>query len=222
MQALRRMPTEQPAIRTAFDPTSRFATGLPDPSARLAGYPDYNFVGGHNDPERIPIEGLIAAIASVLRREESRLAMYNLGQGPQGFVGLREFVADKLNRHRGMNISRDEVLITTGSGQSIDIVSRLFVDAGDTLILEEFCHAGAIRRFKEIGANIVGIPLDQDGMQMAALASALEQLRQNRVAPKYIYTIPTIQNPSGSIVPLERRRQMLAPAREYDVPIFRG
>jgi 2-aminoadipate transaminase len=207
-------------MSAAFDLTSRFATGLPDPSPRFAGYPDYNFIGGHNEPERIPIEGLIEASASVLRREGSRLAMYNLGQGPQGFVDLREFVADKLNRHRGMKISRDEVLITSGSGQGIDIVSRMFVDPGDTVILEEFCYAGAIRRFKAIGANIVGVPLDQDGMEMAALAATLEQLKQNGVTPKYIYTIPTIQNPSGSIMPFERRRQLLALARQYDVPIF--
>ena len=79
--------------------------------------------------------------------------MYNLAQGPQGFTGLREFVADKLNRHRGMKITRDEVLITTGSGQGIDIVSRMFVNPGDTVILEEFCYAGAINRFKRVGAE---------------------------------------------------------------------
>ena len=102
-------------MSAAFDLTSRFATGLPAPSPRFGGFPKYNFVGGHNDPERIPVEGLIEATASVLRREGSKLAMYNLGEGPQGFTGLREFVADKLNRHRGMKIGRDEVLITTGS-----------------------------------------------------------------------------------------------------------
>jgi 2-aminoadipate transaminase len=91
---------------------------------------------------------------------------------------------------------------------------------GDTVILDEFCYAGAIRRFKGIGANIIGISLDQDGMQMEVLASTLEQLRRKGVTQKYIYTIPTIQNPSGSIMPLERRRQMLALARQYGVLIF--
>jgi 2-aminoadipate transaminase len=156
----------------------------------------------------------------VLRREGSKLAMYNLGEGPQGFTGLREFVADKLNRHRGMKIGRDEVLITTGSGQGIDIVSRMFVNPGDTVILEEFCYAGAINRFKRDGAEIIGIPLDEDGMRTDVLASTLEGLKQKGVTPKYIYTIPTIQNPSGSILPLERREQMLALARQYGVPIF--
>ena len=207
-------------MSAAFDLTSRFAKGLPEPSPRFGGFPKYNFVGGHNDPERIPIEGLIEATASVLRREGSKLAMYNLAQGPQGFVGLREMVADKLNRHRGMKISRDEVLVTTGSGQGIDIISRMFVDPGDTVILEEFCYAGAINRFRRVGAEIIGIPLDEDGMRLDVLASTLEGLKQKGVTPKYIYTIPTIQNPTGSIMPLERRQQLLALANQYGVPIF--
>src|SRR5690349_3871401 len=127
-------PLEETIMSAAFDLTSRLAKGLPDPAPRFPGFPKYNFVGGHNDPERIPIEGLIEATASVLRRDGGRLAMYNLGQGPQGYPGLRETVADKLNRHRGMKITRDEVLVTTGSGQGIDIVSRMFINKGDTVI----------------------------------------------------------------------------------------
>jgi 2-aminoadipate transaminase len=204
----------------AFDITSCFADGLPDPAPRFGGFPKYNFIGGHNDPVHIPIEGLIEATASVLRRDGSTLAMYNLGLGPQGYPGLREFVADKLKRHRGVNATRDDVLITTGSGQGIDIVSRLFINPGDTVILEEFCYAGAINRFKKVGANIVGVPLDEDGMRMDVLASTLEGLKQKGVTPKYIYTIPTIQNPSGSILPLERRHQLIALSKQYGVPIF--
>lgn len=207
-------------MSAAFDLTSRFAKGLPDSAPRFPGFPKYNFVGGHNDPERIPIEGLIEATASVLRRDGGRLAMYNLGLGPQGYPGLRETVADKLNRHRGMKITRDEVLVTTGSGQGIDMVSRMFINKGDTIILEEFCYAGAINRFKRDGANIVGIPVDEDGMRMDVLQSTLEGLKQKGVTPAFIYTIPTIQNPSGSILPLERRQQMLALARQFGVPIF--
>ena len=133
---------------SAFDITSCFAKGLPEPSPRFGGFPKYNFVGGHNDPTRIPIEGLIDAAASVLRREGSKLAMYNLAQGPQGYLGLREFVADKLKRHRGIAASRDDIMILTGSGQGIEIISRMFVSPGDTVILEEFCYGGAITRFR--------------------------------------------------------------------------
>ena len=148
-----------------FDITHRFAKGLAEPAAKFTGFPPFNFVGGHNDPTLIPIEGLIEATAAVLRREGQKLAMYNLAQGPQGFVGLRDFIAVKSKQRRGIGCSPDDVLITTGSGQGIDIVSKLLIESGDTVLLEEFCYAGAINRFKKLGARIVGLPLDEDGIR---------------------------------------------------------
>ena len=90
-----------------------FSTGLPDPAPKWAPFPKYYFIGGNNDPEQIPVEGLIDAAASVLRREGSKLAIYNLGLGPQGFRGLRQFVADKSERQRGIKAPIDDILITT-------------------------------------------------------------------------------------------------------------
>jgi 2-aminoadipate transaminase len=204
----------------AFDLTRLFGTGLPDPSPRFTGFPTFNFIGGHNDPEQIPIDGLIEAAASVLRREGSSLAMYNLGMGPQGYPGLRTFLADKLKRHRGMDCGRDDILITSGSGQGIDMVSRLLVDPGETVILEEACYAGAINRFKRIGAKVVGAPLDAHGLRIDALADLLDGMKAQGVTPKCIYTIPTIQNPTGSILPLERRKALLELARARNIAIF--
>ncbi|MCL2427671.1 MAG: PLP-dependent aminotransferase family protein [Alphaproteobacteria bacterium] len=197
-----------------------FVRDVPDPSPRFAGFAKYNFIGGHNDQAKIPIEGLIDATASVLRRDGRTLALYNLGHGPQGYAGLRAFVAEKLSRYRGIACSAEAVLITTGSGQGIDIVSRLLIAPGDTVILEEFCYAGAINRFAKLGATIVGTPLDEDGIKIDALRARLAEMKAQGVRPKFIYTIPTIQNPTGSILPLERRHALLALAREYDVPIF--
>ncbi|HEY6431128.1 MAG TPA: PLP-dependent aminotransferase family protein [Acetobacteraceae bacterium] len=203
-----------------FDITSRLASGLAEPAGKFAGFPQYNFVGGHNDPTLIPIEGLIEATASVLRREGQKLAMYNLGQGPQGFPGLREFVARKAHERRGVACSADDVLITTGSGQGIDVVSRLLIRPGDTVLLEEFCYAGAINRFKKLGAKLVALPLDEDGIRIDALGRILEELKGKGVTPAFLYTIPTIQNPTGSILPLERRRELLKLTRQYGVPVF--
>ncbi len=203
-----------------FDITSRLVNGLAEPAAKFTGFPQFNFVGGHNDPTLVPIEGLIAATASVLRREGQKLAMYNLAQGPQGFIGLREFVAGKAKERRDINASPDDVLITVGSGQGIDIISKLLIEPGDTVLLEEFCYAGAINRFKKLGAKLVGMPLDEDGIRMDALAAILEELKGQGTTPKFIYTIPTIQNPTGSILPLERRQELLRLARQYSVPVF--
>lgn len=207
-------------MATPFDLTQLFGTGLPAPSPPFTGFPAYNFIGGHNDPEQIPVEGLIEAAASVLRREGASLAMYNLGKGPQGYPGLRAFLADKLQRHRGMRCGADDILITSGSGQGIDLVSRLLVDPGETVILEEACYAGAINRFKRIGATVVGAPLDAHGLRIDALSNLLDALKAKGVTPKCIYTIPTIQNPTGSILPLERRKALLTLARERNIAVF--
>jgi 2-aminoadipate transaminase len=146
--------------------------------------------------------------------------MYNLGKGPMGYAPLRAFVADKLTRHRGVTASADDVLITTGSGQGIDLVTRLLIEPGDTVIAEEFCYAGALNRFRNLGATIVPCPLDEHGMQMDALAGILADLKSRGIVPKFLYTIPTIQNPTGSILPLDRRQRLLALARQYGMPIF--
>ncbi len=206
--------------QTAFDLTRRFVPGLPAAAPRWTGFPRYNFVGGHNDPERIPVEALADAAAAVLRREGASLAMYNLAHGPQGYPGLRRFLSDKLARHRGIDCTPDDVLITSGSGQGIDLVTRLLVAPGDTVIAEEYCYAGAINRFRALGAKVVGAKLDADGIDIDALEAQLDRLARDGAMPKLIYTIPTIQNPTGSIMPLERRRALLALARRHGVPVF--
>ncbi|HEY0419791.1 MAG TPA: PLP-dependent aminotransferase family protein, partial [Acetobacteraceae bacterium] len=198
----------------------RFAADLPDPAPRWGGFPPFNFIGGHNDPGQIPVEALAAAATSVLRREGAKLAMYNLSHGPMGYPGLRQFVAGKLARHRGMSVGADDVLITSGSGQGIDLVCRVLLSPGDTVLIEEFCYAGAISKFRKMGMNVVGMPLDEDGIRMDALAELLARLKAEGKTPKFIYTIPTIQNPTGSILPLDRRHRLIALAAEHGVPIF--
>ena len=203
-----------------FDYGKLFSDGLPDPAAKWAPFPPYYFVGGNNDPEEIPIEGLIEAAASVLRREGSKLAIYNLGLGPQGYPGLRQFVADKVNGHRGFNSGIDDIMITTGSGQGLDMISKLLVNPGDTVLCEEYCYQGAINRFRKIGAKVEGMKLDAEGIVIDALAAQLAALKTKGITPKFIYTIPTIQNPTASILPLHRRLALIKLAREYNVAIF--
>jgi 2-aminoadipate transaminase len=153
-------------------------------------------------------------------RQGSKLAIYNLGLGPQGYPGLRQFVADKCERHRGIKAPIEDIMITTGSGQGIDMISKLLVDPGDTVLVEEYCYQGAMNRFRKIGAKLVGMKLDADGIVIESLARQLAELRAQGITPKFIYTIPTIQNPTASILPLDRRHALIALAREYNVAIF--
>ncbi len=205
---------------TSFNHAHLFSKGLPDPVPHWPGLPPFNFVGGHNDPAQIPAAALAEAAASVLRREGSKLAIYNLSHGPMGYPGLRAFVADKLSRHRGIEATAEDVMITSGSGQAIELISRLLLDGGDTVLLEDMTYGGAITRHKRVGANIVGVPVDDDGLQPEALSRILDELKAKNTRPKYLYTIPTIQNPTGSILPLERRQAILDIVKRHGVLIF--
>jgi 2-aminoadipate transaminase len=203
----------------SFAYSNLFNKNLPAAAPTWTGFPKYNFIGGHNDPERIPAAALAEAATNVLRRRGADLALYNF-DGPQGYRGLRDFVVDKLSRRPAIKCSADDVLITSGSGQGIDLVNQLLLERGDTVILEEFTYGGALTKLKRLGVNIIGAPLDDEGLRIDALARILEDLEGKGTAPKYIYTIPTIQNPTGSVLPRERREQLLALTREHAVPVF--
>jgi 2-aminoadipate transaminase len=203
---------------TGFAYSHLFAADLPAPAPRWTGFPKYNFIGGHNDPERVPAAELAAAAASVLRRSGADLALYN-PHGPQGLRAIREFVVDKV-RARGIACTPDDVLITSGSGQGLDLVNRVMLNRGDTVILEEFTYGGALTKLQRLGVNVVGAPLDDDGLMIDALERIVEHLKAKRTPAKFIYTIPTVQNPTGSILPVERRQALLALARKHAVAIF--
>lgn len=205
---------------TEFRYKDAFSATGPEPAARFTGLPKYNFVYGHNDPAQVPSEALAEAAARVIRENGSRLAMYHLGDGPQGYRPLRDFVARKLGATRGISCTADDVVLTSGSLQGMDLVNATFLDAGDTAILEDFTYGGAIGKLQRLGVEVIGAPLDSDGIRMDALETLLKDLAGRGVTPKFIYTIPTVQNPTGSVMPIARRRQLLALSAEYGVPII--
>ena len=205
---------------TRFDFSSVLPAGLPPPATRWTGRVKFDFTGGNNDSDRLPLEGLIAAAESVLRREGRTLSTYGLSSGPQGYRPLRDFLAGKLKADAGIGCTADDILITSGSLQALDLVNATLLTRGDTVIIEEDCYQGTINRLTRLGVTPVGIPLDANGMRMDALASALAALKGQGVRPKYIYTIPTVQNPTATILPIERRHEMLRLAAAYGVPIW--
>ncbi|MGH6767473.1 MAG: PLP-dependent aminotransferase family protein, partial [Xanthobacteraceae bacterium] len=151
-----------------FDFTPLLPAGLPPPAARWTGLPRYNFTGGNNDPEQVPLDGLIAAADAVLRREGRTLATYGLASGPQGYRPLREFLSAKLARDAGMACTADDILIVSGSLQALDLVNAALLTRGDTVIVEQETYQGALTRLARLGVNAVGIPLDGEGMRMDA------------------------------------------------------
>lgn len=204
----------------AFDFTPLLPPGLPPPVARWNGRVKYDFTGGNNDPDALPLDGLIAAADAVLRREGRTLSTYGMNSGPQGYRALRDFLVGKLKADAGIACAADDILITSGSLQALDLVNHTLLTRGDTVIIEEDCYQGSINRLLRMGVTPVGIPLDRDGLRIDALANALADLKQKGIRPKYIYTIPTVQNPTATILPLERRAALLKLAAEYGVPVF--
>src|SRR6266571_3640622 len=205
---------------TPFDFAPLLPAGLPAPAARWTGLAKYSFVGGNNDPDQVPVDGLIDAVNAVLRREGRTLATYGLSSGPQGYRPLREFLTAKLKRDAGIGCTADDILIVSGSLQALDLVNQTLLARGDTVIVEQESYQGALNRLTRLGVTAVGIPLDREGMRMDALASTLADLRGRGIRPKYIYTIPTVQNPTGTIMPEKRRTELLRLSAEYGVPIF--
>lgn len=204
----------------AFDFTPLLPPDLPPAASRWTGRPKYDFTGGNNDPDALPLEGLIAAADAVLRREGRTLSTYGLNSGPQGYRALRDFLSVKLQRDAGIGCSADDILITSGSLQALDLVNNTLLTRGDTVLIEEDCYQGSINRLFKLGVTPMGIPLDREGLRIDALSGTLADLKAKGIRPKYIYTIPTVQNPTATILPLARRAALLKLAAEYGVPVF--
>jgi 2-aminoadipate transaminase len=207
-------------MSATFEFAPLLPAGLPPPAAKWTGLAKYSFVGGNNDPEQVPLDGLIDAVNAVLRREGRNLATYGLAHGPQGYLPLRQFLSAKLRRDAGIKATTDDITIVSGSLQALDLVNHTLLAPGDTVIVEQETYQGSLTRLSRLGVKAVGIPLDGEGMRMDALASALADSKARGIRPKYIYTIPTVQNPTGSILPEARRAEMLRLAQHYGVPIF--
>ena len=200
--------------------TALLRPGLVGGEARWVEDPPCNFVGGHNDPGSVPFGGFAEAAAVALARHGPALARYNLGGSPQGHLPLREFIAAALDRRALMPTDPSEILVTSGSLQALDLVNAALLDPGDAVVVEEATYAGTLTRLAAIGAEVHGVALDSDGIRTDHLDEVLGALAARGRRPKFVYTIPTVQNPTGTVMPVERRRELLDVARRHGVAVF--
>lgn len=177
---------------------------------------EFNFGGGQPDPKSFPWSGLAAAAQSVLAREGEELVKYPGG----GYEPLREVASARFEKREGVSLGAENVSITCGSMQSIELVTRAFIEPGDIVVCEELTYGGSLGVFRRLGAELVGIAMDEDGMRMDALTDALEDLVASGNKPKMIYTIPSNQNPTGTVLPLERRKMLVELAKRYEIPVL--
>ena len=201
-----------------FSYDKSFAGSAPDPRPRGAvRRGKYDFAVAYPDPASLPLDGLADALRGALDEEGPDLAVY---PHPQGYPPLREFVAQKLAKDRDIRVSPDDVILGDGSGQPIHMIAEALLDPGDVVLVEDFVYSGTLNTVRRFRADIRGVPCDDQGMLMDALEEAIKQAISEGKRPKFIYTIPSFQNPQGWTMSLERRRALVRLSQRYDVPIL--
>src|SRR5262245_14513381 len=167
------------------------------------------FGGGQPASELYPLEALERAFSKALLEDGRTILPY----GPsEGLPALRDIVARRLCK-RGINSNADNVLITTGSMQGLHLVGRVLLDHGDTIVTEAPTFMGALGTWEHQQPKYLTIPVDEHGMQVEKLEEALNT---GKAAPKFVYCLPTFQNPSGVSLSVHRRHRLLELAEEHN------
>lgn len=176
-----------------------------------------SFIYGFPAPDCLPNAEVQRATEIALQTHGEWPLQYS---GAPGNNGLRDILAQKLARDQGIHATRDNLLITVGSSQALALVCDLLLDPGDVVLSEAPTFLGAVKLMKNLGVNIAGVPLDENGVRVDELEKILKNLRAQGKKPKFFYVIPNFQNPTGVTTTLERRKRIVALAHEYDFAIF--
>lgn len=216
-----------PPLRAEEDPLAPFeaggalppfasATAAPGPPAqrdllRLASQPGLvSFAASVAALELAPVAALQQALDSALSEEGAGALQVG---ATQGFPPLRSAIAELL-KQRGLNVDPSAVCVTSGCQQGIDLAAKVFVAAGDAVLVEQPSFLGALEAFRARGARVIGVPIEGDGLRVEALPALIQ-----RHHPKLLYCMPTYQNPTGRSLSPEKRRALLRIAATYDLPI---
>lgn len=172
-----------------------------------------SFAGGNPAPESFPVDAIAEISADIFKNQAAAALQYSV---TEGYPKLRTLVADRLKNKFSVGRDFDTTIITSGGQQGIELVCKVLCNEGDTVIAENPSFIGALNAFRSLGANLVGVELEDDGINL----TALEETLKNTPNAKLLYLIPTFHNPAGICMSLEKRRAVLALAKKYDVLII--
>ncbi|MGE0079070.1 MAG: PLP-dependent aminotransferase family protein [Bacteroidales bacterium] len=175
-----------------------------------------SFAGGLPSPESFPVEQLKNITVEVLDTDSAKALQYGETEGDKR---LREILVDRYQKS-GINVTIDNLVIITASQQALDLIPKIFVNPGDKVICGLPSYLGGIASFAVYGADLVGIELDEKGMRSDLLEKTLAEMKQKGEKPKFIYVIPDFQNPTGISMPEDRRKEIIAIAKKYDILII--
>ncbi len=169
-----------------------------------------SFAGGLPAPDVFPAERFREACNRVLEKQASQALQYG---ATEGYGPLREMIAWHTSRY-GVNAKAENVLITSGSQQALDLIGKLLINSGDRVLVEAPTYLGALQAFNVYGAEYISVLSDQDGMRTNLLESSL------RLGPKFMYVLPNFQNPGGTTLAEGRRHELVLLADRYGIPII--
>ncbi len=172
-----------------------------------------SFAGGLPNPISFPIDALQETINSAIAVHGPKLFQYST---TEGYLPLRQYIADKYNRSFGLTIEPEDILITTGSQQALEMISQVLVNKGEGIIVEEPGYLGALQAFSLTEPTFYPVPLTDEGLDVELLANTLE----NNPSIKFIYTVPNFQNPTGITYTAENREAIYEVLKNYDVVLI--
>jgi len=173
-----------------------------------------SLAGGLPNPKSFPVEIIKEITTKLLDSYGEKMLQYGSTEGVNSF---RETLANYYNENYSFGIGKDNVLITVGSQEGLYLLGKIFLNPGDTVVVEAPTYVGAITAFQSFYPNYVQVEMDDEGMNIDILEKKLKELVREGKKPKFIYTIPTFQNPAGVTMSLERRKRLLELAKEYNI-----
>ncbi len=196
---------------------ARIGWGGPVSTPRPAMSALYEFGGGLPDPASFPYDGMVDATARMMKAEGAAAMTYG---EPQGYRAFRELVCHKYDLFEGLKVEPENIIVANGSGHALALAFSAFVDPGDAVISEAPTFSGSLITIKRHGPEILGVPVDEEGIVTAAVRERLETLHRQGRRCKLIYTIVNFQNPAGPTQSLRRRHELIELAHEYDTLIL--
>ena len=165
-----------------------------------------SFAGGLPYPGLFPIEEMKDVVNTVLQREGPKALQYGPTEGDERLI---DFIVKWMREDEGAEIDKDNILIVSGSQQALDLVGKIFIDPGDPIVVGLPTYLGAVQAFKSHRAKMIGVAVDEEGMDVDKVEDILKEFRQKKEPVKFIYVVPDFQNPSGVTMSLERREKLL-------------
>jgi len=176
-----------------------------------------SFAGGLPDPTAFPVEPF-ADCADVLSRDGRQVLQYGASEG---YPPLREIVLEMMADRLGYDVRPEELLVTSGSQQGVNLVARVLLDPDDVVVVEAPTYPGTIHCLRNAGARFATIPCDAEGMQVELLPGIVDRVvAETGRRPKLVYTVPDFSNPSGACLSRERRERLVALAAELSLPVL--